>query len=79
MATDITKSFRVEDGLSLNDVVGIFSGDVDPSTGIGQPAPVGSLYLRTTGTIYSKIGSGDTQWSAIAAGGSGTVTSVGLT
>jgi hypothetical protein len=78
LATDITKSFRVEDGLSLNDVVGIFSGDVDPTAGAGQPAPAGSLYLRTSGTIYSKIGTGDTQWSAVAAGGTGTVMSVGI-
>lgn len=58
---DINHAFNVEQGISLSDKVGIFEGDADPSV-TGEAAPVGSLYLRTDGTIWSKIGPLDTDW-----------------
>lgn len=49
-------------------------GAVDPAAGAGVPAPIGSLYNRTdTGTIYSKTGAADTDWTAIGGGAGGTV------
>ena len=58
---DITHAFNVETGLALGDTVGIFHGSADPSVG-GEAAPVGSLYLRTDGTLWSKIGVNDVDW-----------------
>jgi hypothetical protein len=56
------------------------------SVGSGSPeasvtGAVGDVYIRTNGTIYTKTsGTGNTGWTLISAGGgSGTVTSVGLT
>jgi len=54
--------------LSLGDEVGIFHGTPDPSTGIGQPAPVGSFYLRMNGETFSKVGPLDTDWLKSGAG-----------
>lgn len=61
---NIDRAFSVPDGLSLNDVVGVFHSANDP-TSSGEAAPVGSLLLRTTGQLYLKTGASDTQWSLI--------------
>lgn len=58
---DINLAFNVEQGIALGDTVGIFYGNTDPSI-IGEAAPIGSLYLKTDGTIWSKIGTQDTDW-----------------
>ena len=58
---DITKAFDVEEGLSLKDEVLIISGSVDPSVA-GEAAPQGSLFLRTTGSLFLKTGLADNQW-----------------
>ena len=71
---DFSKSFSIsEDGLSFDDVVGIIPGTDDPSTA-GQAAPIGSLYMRAdgSGVLYIKTNTGDTDWSAVGAAGSGT-------
>jgi len=41
---------------------------VDPTVGAGVVAPVGSLYLRDNGLIYTKIGAVNTAWSALSSG-----------
>jgi hypothetical protein len=64
---DISISFDVEDGLSLNGLVGIFSGDHDPSV-VGEAAPLGSLFIRTTGELFQKIASNDTDWGKFTSG-----------
>lgn len=61
MATDLSLSFAVENGLSINDVLGIFAGWADPSVA-GFDAPIGSLYARTTGHLYQKVDAQDTGW-----------------
>jgi hypothetical protein len=43
----------------------VMSGTTDPSAASGVVAPIGSLYTHTTtGQLYSKTGSGNTQWTA---------------
>jgi hypothetical protein len=49
-------------------LVEILAGSVNPTAGGGVPADIGSLYLRTNGTLFIKIGAGATQWSAITPG-----------
>ena len=44
--------------------IAIIPGSVDPTAGGGVAAPLGSLYLRTTGAMYLKTGSGNTQWTS---------------
>ncbi len=44
----------------------MLTGSSDPSAGLGVAAPVGSLYLNTTGILYLKIGAGDTAWDFMA-------------
>lgn len=59
---DFGKAFDV-DVLSLGESVGIFPGSFDPSTGLGQAAPIGSLFIRTgTTEVYQKNGVADTDW-----------------
>lgn len=65
---DINLAFSVEKGLSLDDIVGIFTGVNDPTIGAGESAPIGSLFLRQDGSLYQKTGAGDTVWSLIAVG-----------
>lgn len=40
-------------------------GSADPTAGGGVAAPVGSIYLRTNGTLWQKIGAGDTAWTLV--------------
>lgn len=58
---DISLSFSAEGGISLDDLVGIFTGTTDPSS-VGEAAPIGSIYLRQNGTLYQKIGAANTNW-----------------
>lgn len=54
---------------------------VTPTTGGGVSAPTGSLAPRDNaglGELWFKMGAGNTAWSNLAGGGSGTVTSVGV-
>ena len=46
----------------------LHSGDVDPSVA-GFTAPLGSLYLRSTGDGFKKEGAGDLDWEEIVVGG----------
>jgi hypothetical protein len=58
----IDEAFRI-DTLSLNDNVLITEGQIDPSTGAGYEAPVGSLFLNSVNSfIYHKYGTADTDW-----------------
>jgi hypothetical protein len=69
---DINKSFAVdENGLLIdNDALDIetllVNGIADPTI-VGYDAPIGSLYLRTNGTLYIKTAAGLTNWTAAAA------------
>ena len=52
--------------IQLNAVL-LLDGSIDPSTGGGVVAPIGSLYLRTgTGQMWQKTGAGNTAWSRLA-------------
>jgi hypothetical protein len=42
--------------------VNIIPGPADPTAGTGVAAPLGSLYLRTTGALYVKTGVGNNAW-----------------
>ena len=67
---NIAKGFNVgDDGLSFgeNTVAGIFADTVDPRTGSGQAAPVGSLFLHTSGTLLIKTDTTDLGWTAVEA------------
>ena len=50
----LQRAFRT-DAVSLGDIVGIFSGDGDPSLEDVDGVPLGSLFLRTNGQIYRKV------------------------
>ena len=54
-------AFQPESGINLDDLVGIFAGTTDPSV-VGEAAPVGSLFIRSTGLLYQKYGEDDTEW-----------------
>jgi len=64
---DITKSFRVNEGLILGDTVGIFTGPDDPTS--GEEAGVGSLFLRFPvsgiGSLWEKTDTDDADWKEI--------------
>lgn len=61
---DIRDALTADFGLSigLNDDVGIFTSANDPRVNPGEAAPTGSLLLRTSGELYVKVDTGDTDW-----------------
>ena len=63
---DISKFFLVENGLALDDDVAVFSGFTDPSAGLGESAPTGSLFIRTNGQLWQKFGTADTDWQLVS-------------
>lgn len=52
----------LKQNLDLFGVVKVMSGTVDPSTGGGIAAPVGSAYLSTVHGLFLKTGAGNTAW-----------------
>ncbi len=48
------RAFEAPDGILLNDLAGALSGTFDPSV-TGQEAPVGTLFLRTDGSLFQKV------------------------
>jgi hypothetical protein len=58
---DISLSFSAEGGISLDDLVGIFTGTIDPSV-TGEVAPIGSIFVRQNGQLFQKTGSLNTDW-----------------
>ena len=58
---DISLAFSAENGISLDDVVGIFSGSIDPSV-TGETAPIGSIFIRDNGQLFQKTGTLDLDW-----------------
>ena len=58
---DISRSFSAEGGISLDDIVGIFTGTIDPSI-TGEDAPIGSIFIRQNGQLYQKTGILDSDW-----------------
>jgi uncharacterized lipoprotein YehR (DUF1307 family) len=63
---DINRAFNCgPSGISLDDVVGIFTNSTDPSA-VGETAPIGSLLLRDNGELYQKTGAGSTDWIRIS-------------
>lgn len=68
---NIDKAFRTENGLSLDDIAGVFSGTNDPSQSPGEVAPRGSVFLRKpspsgTGSIWLKYGDLDIEWARLS-------------
>lgn len=57
----MTQLFEVE-GINLNNIVDLISGDVDPSVYPGRAAKVGSLYFRSNGERWKKIDVDDIDW-----------------
>lgn len=75
MSVNLDLSFDVENGLTFSETgAAVFSGVQDPSTGAGIPAPVGSLFLRTNGQIYSKTGVIDSSWNFVLRNGDVNIT-----
>lgn len=60
----VDKAFETE-SILVNDTGGILAGVDDPSTGGGVEAPQGSLYMRTNGSHYRKVGGADTDWAEV--------------
>ena len=69
---DYTKAFEVEEGIILAGAGGVFSGSLAPDF----DAPVGSFYLMTNGTQYTKTsaGAGSGAWTLNTSGGGGGAT-----
>jgi len=65
MVTDITKAFRTTAGLSLNDNIFIFTGDVPPTDPSMPIVPYGSIYIRT-GSPEGIFGYTPTGWINLA-------------
>lgn len=61
---NIDQAFTADQGLSLDDQVGIFHSDNDPTIG-GEVAPMGSLLLLTSGQAFLKTGIADIAWSSL--------------
>ncbi len=61
MTNRIDNAFSVSD-ISIDDKLLIFGGDDNPSV-TQEIAPMGSLYLRTSGQLFIKTGVNDTEWS----------------
>jgi len=60
---DINAAFVIEDGLAFDETqTGIFTGSGDPSASPGEAAPIGSLFIRTDGSLYVKTGAADAEW-----------------
>lgn len=59
---NIDNLFRVDNGISLNDDVGIFQGSLDPTI-MGYEAPIGSVYIKNDGQHFSKHNTNNTDWS----------------
>jgi hypothetical protein len=51
----------VKRGINLDGVLGIFQGSIDPSVS-GWDAPIGSLFIRTNGSLYQKETAPTTGW-----------------
>lgn len=60
--TNISRATSFPRGISLNDDVGIFPLDVDPSQAPGFEAPQGSKILQTNGKMWRKVGVAATDW-----------------
>ncbi len=61
--------FGVENGVRIETTDGdadLLFGISDPSV-VGKAAPVGSLYLRSNGVSFKKVGALDTQWETASA------------
>lgn len=59
------------DMLSLDDNVLIVSGTIDPSITTGYEAPIGSVYIRTDGSMYQKTNTADVDWTSFGQAGAG--------
>jgi len=69
------------DGLALggNDDVGIFYGATDPTSGAGEVAPIGSIYIRTTGELWQKTTAPAVGWERLSNNGAGSLSVDDLT
>ena len=67
--TTILDSYFEVDGLTINDKVDILSGANDPRAGTGTDARMGSMYLRSNGETWKKVGIGPMDWAMEAGGG----------
>lgn len=68
-------AFQFENGLIFSETnVAIFSSTEDPTT--GASAPVGSLFLRSSGDAYLKTGALDTGWTRVLKNGEVVISTV---
>ena len=67
---NIQSAFDVEHGISIDNLVGVFAGQSDPSVS-GEPAPLGSIFIQSSGALFQKTGAADNGWTRLAAAGSG--------
>ncbi len=65
MNTPFNRAYRV-DVLSLGDNIGLFSGDVPPSTMDTSTFPVGSVYCQTDGTVWKRLNMDADGWAALS-------------
>ena len=62
MPSELDNAFSVRRGLSLDDKVGLFALDINPSVS-GWDAPVGSVAMYTAdGSVWRKVAAGTTSW-----------------
>lgn len=60
-ALNFGRAFRVN-SLSLQDKIGVFTGDADPRVVDTTEAPVGSVYFQTGGSAWKRSGSDASAW-----------------
>lgn len=62
----IDNAFTVDEhGVFLNFTTAVLTEAADPSTGLGETAPIGSIYLRTNGVLYVKTAAANTDWTTV--------------
>lgn len=61
------KDFFQVEGIQLDGGAAVFSGDSDPSISL-QDLPVGSLYLRSNGEQWKKVGPLPNEWELFGSG-----------
>ena len=53
---DFSKAFSIGNGIDLDGKIGIFWGNTHPAEVDVPSVPVGSVFIRTNGDLYTKVG-----------------------
>lgn len=65
MPIDYTKAYEFEDGIQFTEGSWVGSSTTAPNISGGVEAPIGSVIFQSTGDIWKKFNSADTDWELI--------------